>query len=412
MTAARPLGALRLALAPSLRWLIFQLHWMLGITIGIVLAIMGVTGATMAFEDQIMEALSRGVIDVAPRAAPVLSPDQVLARFALQAPGAKPTSITLRSVPGAAPQVTYRPPKTGPEASAQKRYLDPYDGKILGQARGETFFATVRQIHRYLLLPDEGKGWGRQITGVAAFSLIYFAISGIYLRWPKRALDWKVWLKPNLKLRKRGLYWSLHSVIGTWAFLVYLTIALTGLTWSYDWYKAGFNRVLTGRDPKPAASEVQLDKSKPSQAVGAKSAKPKAAPRLDLAWNAARRVTPDVTTMIITVPKPGAPIRVRALPGHAAHERAFDELKIDGKTGAVLSRDAYADMSLGEKIVSARLAVHRGAFFGLPGAILFMLAAVTMPLFPITGYLLYFGRRRAKAAAAARAPRQQPSPTP
>lgn len=383
-------------LAARARWLTFQLHWMLGVTIGIVLAIMGVTGATMAFEDQIMEALSPGVVDVAPRAAPLLTPDQLLARFVAQTPGAKPTSLTLRAKPGAAPQVTFTPPRAAPGAKARKLYLDPYDGKILGRANGEGFFATVRQIHRYMLLPGDGEGLGRQITGLAAFSLIYFAISGLYLRWPKRALDWKVWLKPNLKLKQRGLYWSLHSVVGTWVFLVYLTIAMTGLTWSYDWYKAGFDTILTGKASAPPAAEPKAGKT------SAKPGKPKLPPQLDLAWRARQREAPDATTTIITLPKGSAAIRVRYLPKNAAHERAFDELKIDAKSGAVLDHDRFADKSLGAQISSARLSVHRGSFFGLPGAILFMLAAATMPLFPITGYLLYLGRRRAKSAARAR----------
>lgn len=389
-----------------LRWLVFQLHWLLGVTIGVVLAVMGVTGATMAFEDQIMEALSPGIVDVAPRAAPTLTPDQLLTGFVAQSPGAKPTSITLRSAPGAAAQVTFTPkPKSeSDKPKARKLYLDPYDGKILGEAKGARFFATVRQIHRYLLLPGDGNGLGRQITGVAAFSLIYFAVSGLYLRWPKRPLDWKVWLKPNLKLKKRGLYWSLHSVIGTWVFLVYLTIALTGLTWSYDWYKTGFDRILTGQSidsaAEPKAGESKVEKA----STGDKPAKAKTAPKLDTAWAAVRREAPEATTVIFTIPKSGsAPIRIRYLARSAAHERAFDELKIDARTGAVLDRDLFASKSLGARMSAARLSVHRGSFFGLPGAILFMLAAATMPLFPITGYLLYLGRRKAKAQVAQRA---------
>jgi uncharacterized iron-regulated membrane protein len=167
----------------------------------------------------------------------VLTPDQLLGRFTAQSPDAKPTSITLRAKPGAAPQVTFMPKGA---TKTRKLYLDPYDGEILGFARGEAFFATVRQIHRYLLLPGDGKGVGRQITG------------------------------------------------------------------------------------------------------------------------------------------------------------------------AVLDLALFARQPLGEQIVSARLSVHRGTFLGLPGAILFMLAAGALPLFPITGYLLYLGRRKANKTAAMRKRREPP----
>jgi sulfite reductase (NADPH) flavoprotein alpha-component len=62
------------------RQILFQVHWFLGITAGFVLALMGVTGATMSFEDEIMAALSPGVVTIAPPGAPRLLPDVLIAR--------------------------------------------------------------------------------------------------------------------------------------------------------------------------------------------------------------------------------------------------------------------------------------------------------------------------------------------
>ena len=372
-----------------------QVHRWLGLTLGLVLAVMGLTGATMAFEDPIMAALSPGAASVPVRSAPTLSPDVLLERFARAVPDASVTTLTLRSKPGASPQVSFTD-AAEPGGHARKLYLNPYTGDVLGAATGEEFFATVRRLHRYLLLPGDGKGWGRQITGAAAISLIFFALSGLYLRWPKRLLDWKVWLKPNLKAKRRGLYWSLHAVIGTWVFVVYLVIALTGLTWSYDWYRKGFQIALTGAAP-PA-----------QEAAGPRA--PAGPVSLDKAYVAARPGGETPKLVLLSVPRSSkAPVRVRTLASDAAHDRAFDEWRIDGRTGEVREYRAYAARSLGEQIVQARFAVHRGSFFGLPGQIVFMLAAATMPLFPITGYLLYLGRGRrpvrAKPAAAALKPK-------
>lgn len=375
-------------LKARLRGGLFWLHSWLGLTVGFVLALIGLSGALMAFEDPIMEALSPGVARVAPSPRPVLAPDALLARFVAQNPDARPTTLTLRSQPGASPLVTFAS-LAEPKAKARKLYLDPYEGRVLGPATGETFFATVRQFHRYLLLPGDGEGWGRRITGVTAICLVFFVLTGLYLRWPRRVLDWKVWLKPNLKLKKRGLYWSLHSVVGTWVLPVYLVIALTGLTWSYDGYRAVFQRVLTGSAPEaePAAAKTE----KPAKAT----ASPKAAPpSLDKVFAAVSQGGP--REVILTIPKTAkAPVRVRTLAQAAPHERAFDEWRVDARSGQVVERQAYAERSLGEKIVYARLAVHRGAFFGPVGATLFMLAAAAMALFPITGLLLRLGRTQA-----------------
>lgn len=387
-----------------LRWAVFQAHWLFGITIGIVLGVMGVTGATMAFENQVMEALSPGVVDVAPRQIPVLTPDALLARFVSEMPGTKPTTITLRTRAGAAPQITFTPPRAGDgPARAEKLYVDPYDGRILGHATGEQFFATVRRLHRFLLLPGDAKGPGRQITGITALSLLGFLASGIYLRWPKRPLNWRLWFKPNLRARKRGLYFSLHQVIGTWVLPVYLIIALTGLTYSYPWFKSGFDWLLTGQtddnvDKETAPKEAAV--KAPSGAKKAKAAEP--LPTLDPTWRTVLAEPGGASTVIISIPKIAREhVRVRYLSPDAGNDRAYNELKVR-PDGAIIKRDLYSSHSLGGRISTARLAVHRGSFFGLPFAILFMLSALAMPLFPITGYLLYLGRRRMAPSAARR----------
>lgn len=41
-----------------LKNVLFQLHWFLGITAGSVLAIMGITGATLAFQDEILRSMN------------------------------------------------------------------------------------------------------------------------------------------------------------------------------------------------------------------------------------------------------------------------------------------------------------------------------------------------------------------
>ncbi len=102
------------------------------------------------------------------------------------------------------------------------------------------------------MIPGDAKGYGRQITGVTAIGLIAMLISGIVLRWPHRARSAKVWLKPNLALRGRGFHRSLHSVAGTWVLPIYLVIVLTGLWYSFDWYKNGATWLLSRASPAAA----------------------------------------------------------------------------------------------------------------------------------------------------------------
>jgi uncharacterized iron-regulated membrane protein len=61
--------------------------------------------------------------------------------------------------------------------------------------------------------------------------------------------------------------------------------------------------------------------------------------------------------------------------------------------------ECYADKAFGEKIIANLLDIHRGAFLGWPGKLAFMLAAALMPLFAVTGVLLYLSRRKLRRPA-------------
>ncbi|WP_265468713.1 sulfite reductase subunit alpha [Arenimonas daejeonensis] len=73
-----------------------------------------------------------------------------------------------------------------------------------------------------------------------------------------------------------------------------------------------------------------------------------------------------------------------------------------------MAHERYDDKPAGQKIMASIFPLHSGAFFGLPGLILFMIASLAMPLFAVTGWMLYLDRRRKKretrAARSALAP--------
>jgi sulfite reductase (NADPH) flavoprotein alpha-component len=369
-----------------MKWAINRLHWLLGLTAGVVLSVMGVTGALMAFDDEIMAATSHGILTVAATSAPALSPDALLARFAQQSPGSTPTKLTLFPEAGRSARLIYRPRSTvvlaPDEDNTEGTWLDPYTGRVLGQANGERFFDAVRSLHRFLLLPHNRGGIGRPVTTVAAICLVISALSGLYLRWPRRASDWRAWLKPDLRRRGRNLYWSLHSVAGTWLFLIFLVFAITGPTFGYDGYRDTLTALLTGTKP-PAAERTTV--SGPAL--------------LDGAWTGFQAaVHTDVTSVLFPVSrKATSSITLRYLTRGSPHYRAYNEITLDRKSGAVISHNLYARQSLGKQISLGMLAVHRGRVFGLAGAVVFMLAALTVPLFCLTGYLLYLDRRKKQA---------------
>ena len=91
-------------------------------------------------------------------------------------------------------------------------------------------------------------------------------------------------------------------------------------------------------------------------------------------------------------------VSVRYLPRDPRHPRAFNRLEIDPSSGDVVSSRRYAGQPAGDRLLASIFPLHSGRYFGWPGAIAFMLASLCMPLFTVTGWMLYLQRRRRSVA--------------
>jgi uncharacterized iron-regulated membrane protein len=388
---------------PNLRSVLLQAHSIVGLAISLVLAVIGLTGATMSFEDEILDALNANIMHAAPSAAPLLTPDAIVA--ALQAanfPG-KVSALTLSSDPSKAVHVRFGRDDGVRPASV---YVDPFDGHVLGRPTAEEFFATVRQLHRWLLIPGDSKGWGRQVTGIAAIGLVVLLISGLVLRWPRHLRSIRAWLRPNWTMRGRGFQFSLHSVVGTWVLPVYLLIAITGLWYSFDWYRDGATWLLSSRPS--AAAAMPAKQPRPARAANAEVGPL----TFDRAWSVfLQEQGSRYNTAQLLLPTGGATVmRIRSIPHGATREGQRDEFRIDAPSGRVVSAAIYANKGTGDKVLASVLDIHRGIVLGWPGRLLFMLAASLMPLFTVTGFLLYFSRRKLRPAKKVAAPAVQLQP--
>ncbi|PDT87936.1 hypothetical protein CO669_22045 [Bradyrhizobium sp. Y36] len=378
-------------LGHAIKAILFQVHSILGLILAVLVSLIALTGAIMSFEDEIVDHLNAGIMQVAPRQAPVLMPDELVARLKAAQDLGKVAAVTLSSDPSAAVHVRFARDEQGGRPTSL--YVDPHDARVLGAPRGEAFFATVRRLHRWLLIPGDGKGWGRPITGTIALGLIVMLVSGLVLRWPRRALSVKMWLKPNLGLGGRGLHRSLHTVIGTWVLPVYLTMTLTGLFFSFEWYKDGVTWLLAR--PHVAAAKMP---AKPPRAANSEAAFPIG---FDRAWTTFQREEGDrFSRALLTLPAgPGTAIRIRSWGKDSLLETTRDEFRIDAVTGQLVSAERFAAKTFGEKIIAAIYDIHRGEILGWPGKLAFMIAAILMPLFSVTGILLYLSRRKLRRPA-------------
>ena len=365
---------------PTVREVWFQLHWFVGITAGTLLAVIGLTGAILAFEDEIVESINPGVFAVPVQAQPRLEPEQIL-RAARQAhPGERVASLSFAAQPGSTVGVRFAPPpgeRRGPEI-----HIHPYDGSVLPAVRGAAFFEFVDALHRWLLLP---RAPGRIVLGILALCLVGLALSGLYLRWPRKK-DWRSWLTFNTSLRGRSFLWALHAIAGTWALVAYLVVAGTGLYWSFD--------IVRGALQDWAGAPMAQPRE------GRSAPAPRGAGGLAPAWNTFVSTAPGWSSATIRLPeRASGAYQLTWLAQDAPHDRARNRMTVGGD-GAVRQDERHADKSVGQRALTTIRPLHTGTYFGLPGRIVMMLASLALPGFAITGWMLYLGRRRQKRALA------------
>ena len=364
---------------------LFQLHWLFGISAGLVLALMGVTGALYSFQDEILQAINPHQVLSQP--GPVLEPGELVER--LQAQGLSVSGLYV-DTEGAQPTRVFLTPPPG-ERRGGIRFVDPYTGESLGEPRGLQFFGLMLQLHRFLAMGQSG----RQITGACTIALVFFCLSGLYLRWPRQVWSWRAWLTFDWAKKGRAFNWDLHSVVGTWCLPLYLCAALTGLYWSYDWYRSGLEGLLS--DAPRAAGEGRGRRSPP---VAGQPMPPVDYTNL---WQGIQRTAGDrLSAYSLQLPNAaGEPARVFFILRDAEHARAFNQMQLDPLTGEARQVERYADKSFKARLLASVYALHTGEYFGMTGRILMMVASLLMPLFFVTGLLLYLDRRRKKRAALA-----------
>ncbi|MGV8862305.1 MAG: PepSY domain-containing protein [Pseudomonas sp.] len=370
-----------------LKKILFQVHWFFGISAGLVLALMGVSGAISSFQDELLEALNPSVLRVEQRASGVLSPVELVSKLEAQT-GKVVASLWVDADSDKAARVAFTPPPG--ERRGELNYFDPYTGQLQGEVFGQDFFGLNLQLHRTLVLGE----FGKQITAASTLILVFFCLSGLYMRWPRRALNWRIWLTLDWAKKGRGFKWDLHSVFGTWCLVFYLVSALTGLMWSYDWYSNGVTKLL---GDTPAGEQRKGGGGRPGRGQPVAEGP---LPTVDYpaVWTSIQSVAgPELSSWNLRLPPvAGQAATVYYLLKDSPHPRALNQITLDPATGKVGAVSRYADKSLSAQVLISNYALHVGSYFGIVGRAVMTVASLMMPLFFITGWLLYLDRRRKK----------------
>lgn len=370
----------------NFRKTIFWLHLIAGITAGIFIFIMCVTGALLAFEPNILEFAERDMrfVDVPANVEQRLSINEIIEKIRAVKPESKPSAITIQNNKNSAAVIAL-----GRDGQI---FVNPYSGEITGDgAKGwRGFFRTVEDAHRWLALSGDARGIGKGLNDAANLLFLFLAISGLYIWFPRRLTMRRfrpvLWFRGNLKGKARDFNW--HNTIGFWSSLILIVLTATAVVMSYQWAN---NLVYT-----LTASELpQQQRTQPANQTGEQTfqlpenledTRKKAENYSD--WksiNLRLPVTND--TAVFTIEE-----------GRFWNRMGRSSLSLDVNTGEVIKWESYADQSAGRQLRSWIRFTHTGETGGVAGQLIAFLACVGGAFLVWTGISLaarrFYGWRK------------------
>ena len=314
------------------------IHRWLGLTVGTLAVVLGITGAILAL-DPVQQAWQ------APAAPADLPVATLVERVARNVPGAE----EIRHLPSGA-IVVFGFAGDQPQAS----YVDPTDGHVLGPWQPSALPRWVKNLHRSLLLGDAGR-WGA--AGVA-LTMGLLCVSALVLLL-RRMGGWR-----RLAARVRGtLAQRIHVVAGRVVLAILCITSLTALTMSAS------TLGLVTLDPRTEPEVMSVVTGKPDM------------PGAQLATLQNLRVQ-DLRKLSI----PGATDPEDTWKVVAAQGQGW----IDRYSGQML---AWQDATLAQRIYDLAVVLHTGET-AWPWAVVLGLAGASVLLFWLSGVVIWWQARR------------------
>lgn len=364
------------------RNLIKKIHLWLGLCSGLVVFMVCLTGSILTFEEELDSTFSPKFYEVDAMGAKTLSMDVLQETVLQQFPDAVVQRIDIFAKANRTVQFQLN---NKAEDLVYLVSINPYTGQIQGAAPiKKRFFEIVLQMHRFLLLGKVGKA----ITGVSCIIFVLLLGSGLYLWWPKKCKHLKKRLVIKWKSPWARRLWDMHSVLGFYALTILLTIALSGLVWSYKWYDNLVHYLANGGS-KPnmevlgKGSEF-LDDTSTSSPFS-----------LQKITNQAAILFPfEGDTRILFPAKAQGVYKVRKMPTVNSVPNKRSTLFFDGTSGSVLNVVPYEKLTNGEKVRRMLFPIHTGAIGGWPTKLLALLACLVGASLPITGVLFWLKQQK------------------
>ena len=416
-----------------MRKILHQLHLWLSIPVGLIISIICFSGAVLVFEKEITEYFNKKDYYVESSQEVALPISKIIRNISTELPDSvSVTGITISKDPNRAYQLSLSKPR---RASV---YVNQYTGEIVSHYKRSEFFLFFFRLHRWLLdsaKQDGSISWGKMIVGVSTIIFVFILLTGLLIWIPRNKHAIKNRLSINFNKGWRRFFYDLHVAGGFYTLIILLTLSLTGLTWSFQWYREGFYKVfgvemqqppMPGNNHNNTKNSVTADnttktknKNQDSSNENNKSERKNDAVKkegdvqnknenLNTGDNEGRRKNneekgrnglntrqwqnvyitlktdnPNFTT--ITINNGSANVAFNNL----GNQRASDKYDFDQGTGKITEFSPYKSQPNSAKIRGWIYSVHVGSWGGYLTKILTMIAALIGATLPITGYYFW-----------------------
>ncbi|AFD07890.1 PepSY-associated TM helix domain-containing protein [Solitalea canadensis] len=367
-----------------------DVHLWLGIASGLILFVVCLTGTIYTFEAEVDEFFNAEKFEAAYTYGAKPLPAEELVSILTAKHEGKLTAINIPEDKTRTYTISLK--KSEKERRGTPYYIDQYTGEIKGTAKSKTgdFFLVVMRMHRWLLLDDSG---GRIIVGVSTIIFVVLVISGLVLWWPSKLRLWKQGLKIKMSGNWKRTNHDLHNTLGFYSFILLLIMSLTGLCWSFDWYRNGLSTVLgdeifKGRKEKPM---ISIAPSPDAKIITVE--KIIAATDKELPYKADYQIsfTKDSAAIVVYKTKMG----FFAL-------AASDKIQLDKYNGKTLKVERFEDKKFNEQIAASIRPLHTGEIFGTFSKILYFISCLIATSLPITGTIIWLNKLKKKPAKTAK----------
>jgi uncharacterized iron-regulated membrane protein len=359
------------------RQLLLKLHMYLGLVIGLLLTMIGLTGSIIVFGDEIDRWLNPQILKVEQRGA--TAPAQGMLDAVRQAyPNEKPARVRLPREADDSLEICF-------EAKRDPRcvYVDPYSNAILGErVPAHSFKARVVSLHRRLLSGEAGE----TIIGICGLLLLALSFSGLILWWPGRK-------NAARRLRiKRGAggfrtTFDLHRMVGICAMLF---LIINGATGAAMVFHTTFEKALNSFSAQMPAVDKPV-----STLPGAA-----ASLSLDDVLSRANAASPDAEITFVNLPvTPTAPFVVRQRQASEWHPSGRMLVYLDQYSGEVLRVENPLHAPAGTRASNNLFYIHTGRLGGNFTRVIQALVGFAPATLFATGFMMWLnrlGRRRLK----------------